>query len=202
MTIRFRFATSSDAPALQAIYAPYCDSSYESFETHAPTVAQMAERISRISAQYPWLVCDIAGQPAGYVYASPHGERAAYGWSVDVAVYTSPAHRRRGVARGLYSSLFALLRAQGYFKAYAGIVLPNEPSMRLHEAVGFKPVAVFRGIGFKLGQWRDVGWWERGIQPEVADPPPPQAIGEILNTGSVQDALAKGAQLVRTPPGL
>lgn len=62
---------------------------------------------------------DAAGVVAGYAYATRHRERAAYGWSVDTAVYVSPIHQRCGVGRALYATLFELLRLQGYFKAYA-----------------------------------------------------------------------------------
>ena len=201
MSVTIRFAEPRDAGALQAIYAPYCESTPVSFETVAPSVAQMAERIVRISAQYPWLVCEVAGQLAGYVYATQHGERAAYGWSVDVAVYTSLGYRRRGVGRGLYTSLFSLLRAQGYYKAYAGIVVPNPESVRLHEAVGFKPMAVFPGVGYKLGRWRDVGWWQLDLQPESAEPAPPRSVGELRDSEVARAALAEGARLVRGSAG-
>jgi len=200
MTVSIRFAVPDDAAAIRAIYAPYCEGSSISFEVQAPSVEQMAERIVRVSAQYPWLVCEMAGQLAGYVYACQHHERAAYGWSVDVAVYTSPAHRRCGVARGLYTSLFSLLRAQGYFKAYAGIALPNDESVRLHEAVGFTPVAVFRGVGYKLGQWRDVGWWQLDLQAETPDPPRPRSIRDLADAAAVRAALAEGETLVRRSP--
>lgn len=197
MAVTIRFATPGDAAAIRAIYAPYCESTSVSFEVVAPTIEQLAERITRVSEQYPWLVCEIAGDLAGYVYACQHRERAAYGWSVDVAVYTSPAHRRRGVGRGLYMSLFALLREQGYFKAFAGIVVPNGESVRLHEAVGFTPVAIFPSVGFKLGQWRDVGWWQLPLQPAVPDPPSPRSIRELAGSEVVRTALAEGVKLVR-----
>jgi L-amino acid N-acyltransferase YncA len=197
MSVTIRFAEPRDAAGIQSIYAPYCESSSVSFETVAPTVAQMAERIERVLAQYPWLVCEVGGQLAGYAYATRHSERAAYGWSVDVAIYTSPEFRRRGVARALYTSLFALLRAQGYYKAYAGIVVPNVESVRLHEAVGFKPMAVFPGVGYKLGRWRDVGWWQLDLQPESPEPAPPRTVGELINTEVARAALAEGERLVR-----
>src|SRR6476646_5844587 len=98
-----RIAEPADAPAILAIYAPYCDSSTVSFEVMAPTVAEMAERISGILKQYPWLLCEIDGQLAGYVYASQHRARAAFRWSVDVAVYVASAYHRRGVGRALYT---------------------------------------------------------------------------------------------------
>ena len=144
MGARIRFAEPRDAAAIQAIYAPFCESTAISFELRPPSVDEMAERIAKISSQYPWLVCEIDGRMAGYVYACSHRERAAYRWAVDVTVYVDAAYRRRGVGRALYSSLLALLRQQGYSKAYAGITLPNPGSVGVHEAMGFVPVAVYR----------------------------------------------------------
>ncbi len=161
-----RLAQPTDAAAIQAIYAPYCESTYVSFEVVAPSVEQLRERISRVTAGYPWLVSEIDGQVVGYVYASQHRERAGYRWAVDVAVYVAQAHHRRGVGRALYDTLFSILRQQGYFKAFAGISLPNPASVGLHEHIGFRPAAVFRGVGHKLDRWIDVGWWQLELQPE------------------------------------
>ena len=197
MAGKIRFATPEDAAGMSAIYAPYCESSYVSFEIVAPTVPQMRERIARILAEYPWLVCDVDGQLAGYVYASRHRERAAYRWAVDVAVYVAEEFHRRNVGRALYTSLLGILREQGYFKAYAGITLPNAGSVGLHEAVGFRLVGVFPGEGFKLGQWRDVGWWELSLRPQIANPPEPLMIGEIRGNEAVAAAMAEGERLVR-----
>ena len=127
------------------------------FQVKSTTLLGMnCERIARIMQQYPWLVCEIDSQVAGYVYACQHRERAAYRWAVDVAVYIAPEHQRRGVGQALYSALFRILRAQGYFKAYAGVTLPNAGSIGLHEAVGFKPFAIYRSVGYKFGRWLDL----------------------------------------------
>src|SRR3990172_4326282 len=116
MGAKIRFAEPRDAAAIQAIYAPYCESTAISFETRPPSVEEMAARMAKISPQYPWLVCEIDGQVAGYVYAWQHRERAAYRWAVDVTVYVDAAHHRRGVGRARYASLIALLRQQGHPK--------------------------------------------------------------------------------------
>jgi phosphinothricin acetyltransferase len=196
MTNTIRFAEPRDAAAIQTIYAPYCDASGISFETAAPSVEEIAVRIERLSARYPWLVAEIDGFVAGYVYACPHRERAAYRWSVDAAIYVDAIHQRRGVGRALYTSLLAMLREQGYFKAFAGIALPNPASVGVHEAVGFTPLVVFRGVGFKLGQWRDVGWWQLELQPEKPDPPEPTPIAELRESRAVATAIAVGQKLL------
>jgi phosphinothricin acetyltransferase len=196
MTTTIRFADVADAAAIQAIYAPYCEQTSVSFEVVAPTVEQMAERIARISPQYPWLLCEVEGACAGYVYATYHRERAAYRWTADVTVYIDERFHRRGFGRALYTSLLAMLRAQGYFKAYAGITLPNPGSVGIHEVLGFQPVAVFQGEGFKFGKWRDVGWWQLELQSEVPNPPEPIPISAIRQSPSASKALAAGERLL------
>jgi phosphinothricin acetyltransferase len=197
MSITIRFARPDDAADIVAIYGPYCDGSVVSFELAAPTVEHMRERIDRITQQFPWLVCEIDGQIAGYVYACPHRERAAYRWAVDVAVYISPKQHRRGIGQALYSVLFHILREQGYVKAYAGVTLPNAGSVGLHEAVGFRPLAVYRGVGYKFGRWLDVGWWELDLRPQSKDPEEPVALGSLTLNDSLKQSMLAAEKLVK-----
>src|SRR4051812_42077717 len=174
-----RIATPRDAAAIAAIYRPYVTDAVTSFEVHAPDAAEMAARIEAVLARTPWLVCtDADGAAIGYAYASRHHERAAYQWSVDVAVYIHAGHHRRGVGRALYDKLFALLRLQGFYVAHAGVTLPNAASVGLHESLGFVPVGVYPAVGWKFGAWRDVGWWRLPLQSLVATPAPPLSVAE------------------------
>lgn len=194
-----RFAEPRDAAAIQAIYAPNVEGAAISFELRPPTVTEMAERMAKITAQYPWLVAEHAGTVAGYVYACQHRERAAYRWAVDVTVYVDANHRRKNVGSGLYTSLLSLLRMQNYSQAFAGITLPNPGSVGVHEAVGFKPFVVFPQIGFKLGEWRDVGWWRFELQSFAGDPPEPLSIDELRNCrpDDVANSLSTGEKMLR-----
>jgi phosphinothricin acetyltransferase len=187
-----RLASEQDADQIAAIYAPFCDQTAVSFEYSAPTPEEMAERIHKVNVQYPWLVLENDGRIAGYAYASPHRERAAYDWSVDVTVYIAPASRRKGVGRALYNALFHVLALQGYCKAFAGVALPNPASVGLHQVVGFVPVGVYRGVGYKLGAWHDVAWYQRTLQPEQPTPAPPQPVQAVLGTAAWAEALAAG----------
>ncbi|MCA1689760.1 MAG: N-acetyltransferase family protein [Actinobacteria bacterium] len=126
----------------------------------------MAGRIAAISRTHPWLVIEDGGRVAAYAYASPHRTRAAYRWAADTAIYVADDYRRRGAGRRLYLALFELMRAQGLSVACAGIALPNPASVGLHEAVGFEPVGIYKGIGWKAGAWRDVGWWQLRLGPQ------------------------------------
>src|SRR5581483_1354815 len=172
--MRIRDADAArDAAACAAIYGPYVDGSAVSFEEVAPTPEQLAERIESYTLGYPWLIAeDQDGNVAGFAYAGAHRARAAYRWAVEVSVYVHADHRRKGVGRQLYGTLMPLLARQGLMVALAGITLPNDASVALHEAVGFRPIGVYRGIGFKAGAWRDVGWWQLHLNDPIPTPPP------------------------------
>jgi L-amino acid N-acyltransferase YncA len=197
MQARLRLATESDAPGILAVYGPFCDHTSTSFEAYAPSLEEMRERVRKIAAQYPWLVCTCNNNVLGYAYAGPHRERAAYRWGVEVAVYIGEGSRRAGMGRALYTALFDLLVAQGYYKAYAGVTLPNPASVGLHEAMGFRPIGVYHGVGYKFGAWHDVGWWELSLQREQLEPNEPRSVHQIADSSEGQSALDKGASLLR-----
>src|SRR4051812_37881966 len=177
--IRIRQADALDAEAIADIYAPSVAASAISFEAQPPSADEMGQRITETTATYPWLVCERDGVVAGYAYATGHRSRAAYQWCVETSVYVHPDFRHAGIARGLYTSLFAILAAQGFVNAYAGITLPNARSVALHEKLGFLPLTVYRGIGFKAGEWHDVGWWHLIVSPHPASPHPPMPFDEL-----------------------
>ena len=167
---------AQDAAACAAIHAPSVMDGVTSMEEVAPDAAELGRRIAEITARYAWLVAEFDGVVAGYAYATQHRARASYRWSVDVTVYVSDAYQRRGVGRALYERLFELLAQQGYHEACAGITLPNDASVGLHESLGFRPVGVYRNIAFKLGSWRDVGWWQKTLRKPAPDTRPADPI--------------------------
>jgi L-amino acid N-acyltransferase YncA len=160
-----------DAVPCASIYAPHVEASATSFEEQAPSAEELAARIERISVSHPWLVAECGGEVLGYAYACRHRERPAYRWAADVSVYVADGWRGQGVGQRLYEALFERLRRQRFRVACAGITLPNQTSVVLHERLGFVPVGVFRQIGWKNGAWRDVGWWQLDLAPDDADPP-------------------------------
>ena len=192
MSMVIRLARGDDAPAIAAIYTPYVSETPISFETVPPTADEMAGRLAKTLARFPWLVAEAEGAVVGYAYASQHRERAAYQWAADVSVYLREERQRRGIGRALYTALFAILRAQGYVNTYAGIALPNPASVALHEAMGMTPVGVYRHVGYKAGSWRDVGWWQGALREPPSDPSPPRALREVASFATWDSWLRSG----------
>ncbi|OLC30844.1 MAG: GNAT family N-acetyltransferase [Armatimonadetes bacterium 13_1_40CM_64_14] len=191
-----RLATGDDATGILAIYAPIVRETAISFEVAPPDVDQIRQRIKNTLGRFPWLVCAGDEQILGYAYASPHRDRVAYQWSVDVSVYVDAQARRSGVGRSLYTSLLNLVDLQGFYNAYAGITLPNPASVGLHEAMGFLLVGIYRSVGYKLGRWHDVGWWHRLVRAPRVPPDPPVEFGRIRGTPACERAVASGRALL------
>jgi len=197
MAARIRLAGVHDARAIAEIYRPFVERTAISFETEPPTRQEMEHRISDTMTSHPWLVCEVGEQVAGYAYATRHRARAAYQWSVDTSVYVDEKHWRKAVARGLYASLFPILAVQGFCNAFAGIALPNPSSVGLHESVGFTPIGVYERVGYKLGAWRDVGWWQRPLTALETPPAQPLNLKSVQSRPDWTSLLAIGEAIVR-----
>lgn len=174
-----RAAKLTDTPAILAIYAPFVTHSAITFEYIVPTVSEFTERIQIIQEQFPFLVAESDGRVLGYAYASRHRDRTAYQWSVETSVYVHPDGQRQGIARQLYTSLFDLLRRQGYYNACAGITQPNAKSEAFHRSMGFESIGCYANVGFKLGAWHSVEWFQFTLQPHQPSPTKPVPVSRI-----------------------
>ena len=189
--MELRLAELADAAQVRDIYAPSCFTPI-SFEEGPPSVEEMQRRMAAILETMPWLVCANDRLVIGYAYAGPHRQRAGYRWSTEVSAYIREGHRGLGIGRALYTCLLDLVRLQGFYNAYAGITLPNPASVRLHEAMGFQPVGIYRDVGYKCGQWHDVGWWQLCLQPLTATPTPPKPLAAVRDSAGWQEAFRNG----------
>lgn len=174
MTIAIRAATPEDAAAIATIYAQFVKDGVVSFEATAPGPAQMRERMASSDGFYPWLVASDAGNEGepvlGYAYAGRFRERDAYRYVTETSIYLAGAAEGRGVGRALYGALLATLRVQGFTQAMGVIALPNDRSVRLHEALGFRRAGVLEAVGRKHGQWVDIGLWQCALAARGAAP--------------------------------
>jgi len=185
-----RIAQTHDADNIRAIYAPFVTDSSVSFEEQPPSTADIEARLETTLNTHPWLVWSEGSGVAGYAYASQHRTRASYRWSTDVSIYVSRDRRRSGIGRRLYRCLLEILSLQGFQSAFAGITLPNEASVGLHEALGFEPVGVYRSVGYKFGTWHDVGWWQLLLQPLRSAPGEPIPFRDIADDARVEQRMA------------
>jgi len=167
-----RLANAGDAAAIAAIYRPYVEQSHFTFEEVPPDAEAIAGRMS--NPIHPWLIACADGQVIGYASTSPMRNRAAYRWSIETGIYLSPDAQGQGLGRKLLGAHLDLLERQGFVTAIAGIALPNDPSVGLHEQLGFTLCGIERGVGFKLGTWVDVGRWQRDLAPRTTAPEEPR----------------------------
>ncbi|KQN93635.1 acetyltransferase [Sphingomonas sp. Leaf231] len=182
--ITIRGAAAADAAAIAAIYAPFVLSGTVSFENEAPDAAAMRDRIAASDGFYPWLVATSGddGDGAGvlaYAYATRFRDRPAYRYVVETSIYVAGATHGQGVGRLLYEALVDTLRAQGFTQAIGVIALPNDGSITLHEAVGFRRAGVYREVGYKQGRWIDVGFWQCELNPSAIPPLEPKPFSLI-----------------------
>lgn len=197
VTKTIRFATKADAAAILEIYGEYIRNTAVTFEIEVPTVEAFAERIEKITASFPWLVCEIDGELAGYAYAAKHGERAAYRWSADLSVYINEKYHRNHIATALYTALLELLRMQGYYTVYAGVSIPNPQSEAFHTAFGFRNAGEFKNVGYKLGAWHGVAWFELAITKYDEEPEETVPIGALAERNACGKVLAEAESSIK-----
>ena len=174
MAVVIRLAGQEDAAAVAAIYGPYVEDSRISFEEVAPGVAEMARRIrGDVQGMCPWFLAEEEGRVIGYAASSPFRTRPAYRWTVETGIYLAPEAFGRGIGRSLLLTLLETLERQGYVAAIGAIALPNPASVALHEKLGFTFNGAYRGVGFKCGEWLDVGLWQKDLAPRIAQPKEP-----------------------------
>lgn len=156
-----RIANIKDVPEMLAIYAPYVENTTVSFEYEPPTLEEFTRRFTAFTQQFPWLVWEEDGKILGYAYASAPFTRAAFGWCAEPTVYLRPEARGRNIAASLYTVLEEILFRQGYQALYALVCGENTQSRRFHEKQGYHITAEFPGIGFKMGRWLSLIWYEK-----------------------------------------
>lgn len=167
------------------------------FEIEVPSVEEFTQRIENTLERFPWLVCEIDGEVVGYAYASKHGERAAYQWSVDLSIYVNSRYHRRHIATALYTALLEVLRMQGYYNAFAATTVPNPNSEAFHSGFGFETVGVFDNVGYKLGEWRSVKWFKLMLCEYQKEPALPVPIGDVKDSEKFDEVLRQAVEIVR-----
>ena len=158
--MNIRNVKPEDAAQIAEIYNYYIKNTHQTFETESLSAEEMQARIAEISENYPYVVAEEDGEIYGYANATQFKTRQAYEFSAEVSIYVKSDAKQKGIGTLLYDRLFEELRQTDIHAIIAGISLPNDGSVRFHEKLGFTKVAHFREVGYKLGRWVDVGYWE------------------------------------------
>ena len=184
MAVLIRLAIGADAAALASVYRPYVENSVISFEESAPDAAEMARRIAgELPGMHPWLLAEEDGRVLGYGASAPFRTRRAYRWTVETGIYLTRGATGRNVGYALLSALLGVLERQSYVAAIGAIALPNPASVALHEKLGFTYSGTYRQVGFKFGQWLDVGLWQKDLAPRAAAPAEPRPFAGLVSPG-------------------
>ncbi len=154
----------SDVPAITAIYKHYVDETVITFDTEAPTEAQMAEKFGHlIDLRHPVIVVEDAGKTVGYAYASFYRPRAAWRFTAEDSIYLAPDQVGKGLGGKLLTALMAQSQAAGFRQMLAVITAERANSVRLHEKQGFKLVGKYEAVGFKFDRWLDVVHLQKAV---------------------------------------
>lgn len=184
-----RLATPADAAGMLDIYKHYVENTSYTFEYEVPSKQEFEARILAVTPAFPWLVCELDGQIVGYAYAHKHRDRTAYQWSPESTIYIDHNYHGKGLARVLYETLFEILKLQGFFNVYAGVLSTNENSTAFHKALGFEEIGLFRNIGYKLGEWHSNMWYQLHLAEHHAEPSVPAAFSEMKDSPAITTIL-------------
>jgi phosphinothricin acetyltransferase len=171
--VLIRPSRDHDVAPIAAIYAHHVLHGVASFEDVPPTVEEMARRRDDIIRRgFPYLVAERGGKVVGYCYAGAYRARVGYRFSVEDSIYIDPGEVGRGIGRALLARVIDRTAALGYRQMIA-VIGGSEtlPSIRLHAALGFIQIGVFKSIGFKFGRWIDSVYMQRALGPGDATVP-------------------------------
>ncbi len=159
--MRVRSAEIGDAEAIAAIYNPEVLETTATFDLEPRTVEQQRAWLRERSGAHLVLIAEVDDEVVGFASLSPFRSRPAYATTVESSVYVHRSHRGEGIAVALMEELLDSARSHGFHSAIARIADSQEPSLALHERMGFELVGVEREVGRKFGRWLDVSVMQR-----------------------------------------
>ena len=159
-----------DFDAITAITNHYITTSSIHFAYEPLTVDELRGMWHGYRAKFPWLVTEVDGRVLGYAKAGTWRDRKAYDWTVETGIYIANDARGQGLGKPLYIALLDELTARGFHSVVAGITLPNDPSIRMHEQLGFTACGTVQEAGWKAGGWHAVSFWQKFLRAAGSSP--------------------------------
>jgi phosphinothricin acetyltransferase len=161
-----RPATRADLPRLTDIYNHYVINTPITFDLEPLTVAARTPWFEEHSesGRYRLLVAVEDGKVIGYASTGRFRVKHAYDPTVDSSIYCAPEGTGRRIGSKLYTALFDAIAGEDINRIVAGVTIPNDASIALHQRFGFRVVGTFTEIGRKLGRFWDVTQLERPLK--------------------------------------
>jgi phosphinothricin acetyltransferase len=160
-----RRVEQADLPALLAIYNHYVETTAITFDLQPKTLQQRQVWLDSFapSGRHQCFVAVKHGEAIGWTCSGKFREKAAYDTSVETSIYLKPGEHGQGMGRKLYETLFAALAGEDVHRAYAGITVPNDGSVGIHRAFGFKLIGTYEEVGRKFGRFWDVAFYAKAL---------------------------------------
>lgn len=155
-----RDVSLSDAKRIHEIYNEYVEDSRATFQEKRLSPMEIKDKIQKITKIYPWIVFEENNQVVGYTYADKWKEKSAYRYTVETSIYLDSGHLGKGIGSKLKGTMIEKLRESEFHCVISAISLPNPSSIAMCEKFGFQKVGQLREIGYKFGEWIDVGYWQ------------------------------------------
>ena len=152
-----RAARADDLPALLDIYNHYVLTTPITFDIVPRTLEQRREWFAQFSStgRYRCFVAARDGHAIGWASSARFKEKDAYATTIESSIYLAPGEGGSGLGRRLYQALFDALAGEDIHQVFAGVTVPNDASVRLHEAMDFKLVGTYPEVGRKFGRFWD-----------------------------------------------
>ncbi len=160
-----RPATIDDLPRIVEIYNHYIVHTPITFDLEPHTVNERRPWFEQFAEtrRHRLLVAVGGGATVGYAGTHQFRTKAAYDSTVETSIYCAHDAVGKGIGTALYTALFEAIKGEDIHMLVAGITLPNEGSIALHERFAFRATGVFHAVGRKFGEYWDVGWYEREL---------------------------------------
>ena len=175
-----RLAQEADLEQFAEIVNHYIETTAINFHDRPQSEEDWEATWQVLNVRYPFIAAEKDGVLGGIAYASPWKLRGAYEWTCEVTVYVRAGHERQGIGRALSARMLEILQAQGYQAVVAVIALPNDASVALHQALGFEHAGTLKNLGYKLGAWRDVSFWQRSLGDPSTAPEPIKPVRDVV----------------------
>ena len=165
MTGTIRLARPEDLPAIVSIYNAAIPGRAATADTEPVTVGEREDWFRGFNDKRPLWVVEAEGEVAAWLSLRSFYGRPAYHRTVELGVYVSPAHQRKGYAGRLLEHALTAAPAMGIATVLAFVFAHNAPSIALFGRNGFAGYGKLPRVAELDGVERDLLIMGRRLDP-------------------------------------